>query len=534
MYPTSLLNSAATPNEAAASKLALTTLQKLAMPVGALLFDLLFWQERAGLNMLLYTVVVVLATAAGRPHYAPQWRSGYAWLLLLGTLGSAVLVAWYGSGAAILACWVSLAGWLGYLNQPHLRLVSNALLTALVNAAHVLMALPMLVRMPTNVSGQLGRFWFYARLLVVPLITLFLFHVLFVVANPQYEALSERALAALSEWLVALFSRFSLAHVLFFVAGLALTAAVLLFVPVHYFADRESRFGEFVQRKRDQVASFSVRRPDFRRQERGSLDLRKEFLVAAGLLGLVNVLLLVVNIIDVNWIWFGFVREPGFDLTQFVHEGTYVLIFSILVAMSILLWFFRRNLNFYRPGLPLLRVLATVWVLQNAVLAVSVGLRNYYYILYTGLAYKRLGVCFFLLLVLFGLGTLLLKIWQRRSAFSLVRLNSLAAYAVLLLLAAGNWEVWIARYNLRPALRNVDYGFLLAMPDRVLPTLVAHEGELGQHQLQHEIYDGTHQFLSEADARTRLHKRLRQFRAQQQQRHWPSYTWADWQAYQAL
>ena len=50
-------------------------------------------------------------------------------------------------------------------------------------------------------------------------------------------------------------------------------------------------------------------------------------------------------------------------------------------------------------------------------------------------------MCFFLLLVFFGLVTVLLKIWQRRSAYSLIRLNSLAVYAVLLLLAAGNWEV---------------------------------------------------------------------------------------------
>ena len=83
-------------------------------------------------------------------------------------------------------------------------------------------------------------------------------------------------------------------------------------------------------------------------------------------------------------------------------------------------------------------------------------------------------MCFFLLLVFFGLVTVLLKIWQRRSAYSLIRLNSLAVYAVLLLLlAAGNWEVWIASYNLQARFRSVDVGFLLNMPGRVLPTLVA-------------------------------------------------------------
>ncbi|MBG8552693.1 DUF4153 domain-containing protein [Hymenobacter guriensis] len=535
MYPTPAY---AIPNKAAAGPLrpalVLTALQKLALPVGAVLFDLLFWHERAGLNMLLYTVAVVVATIAGLPRYAPQWRSGYTWLLLAGTLLSAGLVAWYGSGAAVLACVASLACWLGYLNQPHLRLLSNALLTALANAGQVLVALPTLLRLPANVGEKVRRSWFYARLLLVPLMVLFLFHVLFVVANPQYEALADRVLEVVAHWVESLFWHFSFAHVLFFLLGLALTAAALLIVPVHYFADRESRFAEFVQRQRNRVASFAVRQPDFRRREQRSLDLRKEYLVAVGLLGLVNVLLLVVNSVDVNWIWFGFEREPGFDLTQFVHEGTYVLIFSILVAMGILLWFFRRNLNFYEPGLPVLRGLATVWVLQNVVLAVSVGLRNYYYILYTGLAYKRLGVCFFLLLVLFGLGTMLLKIWQRRSTFALVRLNSLAAYVVLLLLAAGNWEVWIARYNLRPQLISVDYGFLLDMPDRVLPTLQAHAAELEQHKLKHQLYDGSYSRLSAVEARATLQQRIGQFKRQQKKRHWPSYTWADWVAYQAL
>jgi hypothetical protein len=304
-------------------------------------------------------------------------------------------------------------------------------------------------------------------------------------------------------------------------------------MPVHYFADKESRFGEFILRERDRVASFAVRRPDFRAKSFRALDLRKEYLVALSMLVLVNVLLLVVNSIDINWIWFGFTPEPGFDLTQFVHEGTYVLILSILVAMGIVLWFFRRNLNFYERGLPALRWLATVWVLQNAVLAVSVGLRNYYYILYTGLAYKRIGVCFFLLLTFFGLATILLKIWQRRSTYSLVRMNGLAAYVLMVGLACGNWEIWIARYNLRPELPTLDYGFLLDMPDRVLPVLAAHPEVLTQRQLVHESYRSWTTLSPEA-ANQRLQHRLARFRAAQEARNWPSYTFADWQAYQQL
>ncbi|MCB2407394.1 DUF4173 domain-containing protein [Hymenobacter sp. BT178] len=505
-------------------------MQKLLLPVGAILFDVLFWQERAAVNMLLYTAFVVGAVLASLPRHAAVWRSGYFWLTLLGTVLSAVMVAVYGSGAALLSCVASLATWLGYVNQAHLKLVGYALLTGISSLVPAVQRLTQLLRLPQNLGGRMSRTWYYGRLLGVPLLALLVFHVLFVIANPRYEALTDRALEALANVLDLLFAWLSVPRLLFFGLGLLLTAGVIFIIPVHYFADHESRFGEFVHRSRDGVASFAVRRPDFRAKSFKSLDLRKEYLMALSLIGLVNVLLLVVNAIDVRWIWFGFVPAKGFDLTQFVHEGTYVLILSILVAMGIVLWFFRRNLNFYQPGLRVLRWGATVWVLQNAVLAISVGLRNYYYIQYTGLAYKRIGVYGFLLLTFFGLATVLLKVWQRRSAYALFRLNGLAAYAVLLLLACGNWEIWIARYNLQPRFREVDYGFLLAMPDRVLPELAAHEAELAGRNLLQDNGSGTWMPLSEQSAREQLYARIRNFRALETQRRWPSYTWADYQA----
>ncbi|UOQ78234.1 DUF4173 domain-containing protein [Hymenobacter sp. 5516J-16] len=458
--------------------LPLTSLQKVLLPLGAVLFDVLFWNQEVGLNLSVYTLFVVGATLAGLPRRAAAWRSGYFRLMLGGTLVSVGCVLLLGSGAAKLACVASLLLLLGYVNQPHLKLLAFALLTSLTSAARVVPGLLPYLRLPSGGAGRWSRTRFYGRLLLMPLVVLGVFHLLFSMANPRYAALASAAFATVGEWLAALLPAISVPHLVFFLVGVVLTAGALVLVPVHFFLDRESRFGEFVRRQRDRVASFSVRNPNFRAQTFRSLDLRKEYLAALAVFGLVNVLLLVVNIIDINWIWLGFTPSPGFDLTQFVHEGTYVLILSILVAMGIVLWFFRRNLNFYAPGLRALRWGATVWVVQNAVLVVSVGLRNYYYITYTGLAYKRIGVYGFLLLTLFGLGTVLLKIWQRRSAYSLVRLNALAAYALLLLLALGNWEIWMVRYNLSPRFKAVDLGFLLEMPERVLPELAARQSVL--------------------------------------------------------
>jgi hypothetical protein len=520
----------------AASHPPLTKAQKLLLPSGVLLFDWLFWQEKGGVNMLVLSLFVVVAQLVLLPRVAAVRRSAYFWLAVAGSVFSGAMMAVFGSGVAALACGTSLLMLLGYVNQPHLKLVLYAVLTAANSAAQAWLRVLRGLRAPRHGGARVRRGWFYGRLLVVPVVILGAFHLLFAVANPVYDRLSGRALAVLGEWLARLIPDISLGHLLFIALGFVVVAGAVVAVPVYLFADHESRFGEFIRRQRDGVASFGVRRPDFRWKTVRALDLRKEFYAAAAVFGLVNVLLLAVNAIDINWLWFGFEPAPGFDLAQFVHEGTYVLIFSILLAMGIVLWFFRRNLNFYQPGLRWLRGGATVWVLQNAVLAVSVGLRNYYYIQHSGVAYKRIGVCFFLLLVFFGLGTVLLKIWQRRSAYGLVRLNALAVYAVLLLLAAGNWEVWIAEYNLQPRFRSIDIGFLLNMPDRVLPTLQARRAVLNHAtMLTMDSEYGTGMVITAEDAQRRLDFALNNAKTEYAgYTHWQGLTYADWQARQAL
>ena len=514
----------------------LSLVQKLFLLLGVVVFDWLFWREDGGVNMLVFTLFIIIVRFVLLPRHAAARRSGYFWLMVGGSLFGAAMMAVYGSAVAALACVASVLMLLGYVNQPHLKLVLYALLTAANSVAQAWLRALMSVRAPRNTGAGVRRSWYYGRLFLVPLGILGAFHLLFAVANPRYEVLTSQVLAQLGEWLARLLPDISIGHLLFIALGFLVTAGVVVTVPVYYFADHESRFGEFVRRQRDRVASFGVRRPDFSFRTTRMLDLRKEFLAAAAVFGLVNVLLLAVNAIDINWLWFGFEPAPGFDLAQFVHEGTYVLIFSILLAMGIVLWFFRRNLNFYQPGLPWLRWGATVWVVQNAVLTTSVGLRNYYYILHSGIAYKRIGVCFFLLLVFFGLATVLLKIWQRRSAYSLVRLNSLAVYAVLLLLAAGNWEVWMAEYNLQPRFRSVDIGFLLAMPGRTLPTLVAYRRALdaAAHLTTEDEY-GLTVPITAAAAQQQLNVAVAGWRVHHAaQTGWQGFTYANWRAGQQL
>jgi hypothetical protein len=76
-------------------------------------------------------------------------------------------------------------------------------------------------------------------------------------------------------------------------------------------------------------------------------SLKKEFIAGIFLLLILKSLILVVSSIDIYWVWFNFKWE-GQYLKQFVHEGTYLLILSILISIALILFLFRGNHNFYK------------------------------------------------------------------------------------------------------------------------------------------------------------------------------------------
>jgi hypothetical protein len=250
---------------------------------------------------------------------------------------------------------------------------------------------------------------------------------------------------------------------------------------------------------------------------------------------LVNVMLAVVNTIDISWVWIGFEVEEGISLKQFVHNGTWMLIISILLSIVILLHLFRGNQNFYaRSGS--LKKLAVLWIAQNFILGISVFLRNYHYISFHGLAYKRIGVIVFLALVLVGLITLYVKVWRRKSFFHLVRVNTWAWLAVLVGLSTVDWDSSIVRYNLRhenPG--EIDIDNYLAMSDKVLPLLHANldvvERQMARHRTNQVRWV---EHLDPAVFRQVLAAKTDRFKRRMAEQHWQERNAADDRTLSAL
>ncbi|MCF8371611.1 MAG: DUF4173 domain-containing protein [Bacteroidales bacterium] len=444
---------------------------------GTLLFNYLFWQSPIGINALLFTIFALISLLI---LYPDSRKPGTASAAMLGHFITALFVVIHNSGVAILGWHITFILMVGFANQPTLRSILFALPTSITNFFKFPLAMKKEipksnVKLPKVKSG-----WRYIKLSLLPLFILWVFFLIFKFANPIFDDYSTTFFIYIIEILEKLFENFSIVRILFILFGFSLSGWIVYKFDVIHFIKKESQLSDFIKR------IHKVRKPEMHSVDNSeypaphkltigkskmNLGLKSEYRSAILLIFMVNLLLLIVNGIDINWIWFNFEYEPGFDLKQFVHEGTYLLILSILLSMYILLYFFRRNMNFY-PNPKLLKTLSYVWLVQNCILAISVGMRNFHYINHYGLAYKRIGVIVFLLLTIFGLITLFIKIKDRKSAFYLLRVNTWSVYLTLILLGTINWDVVIAKHNLAHNYESpVDVRFLLSLSDKTLPLI---------------------------------------------------------------
>jgi len=184
-----------------------------------------------------------------------------------------------------------------------------------------------------------------------------------------------------------------------------------------------------------------------------------------------NLLLLVVNVIDIKWFWFGFEVPKQFSLKEFLHEGVAYLIISILMASAVVFIFFRNNLNFY-PKAKSLRILARIWLIQNGILVISVCLRTVYYIDFHGLAYGRIVVISTLLVVSCGLFLLYRKVGLHHHSAFVFRRVSAFSMLLLAILSTMDWDQKISAYNLNNGrISEIDVDNYLRMHPRTYPLI---------------------------------------------------------------
>lgn len=435
-------------------------IENLAILTGSVAFYVFFWGEKMGINVLLFSILLIGILYAMEPEIrksrAVIWTS-------IGTLLTAILVVWNNSMMSKTIHLLSFICLLGFAKQRELRFLCFAFLLPLVTFFSVPKKIFRRFSPVGAPAMKLAPVWRNLRLSIVPLLVLGAFYMLYSISNPKFNELSDQFWSTFFNWLSW---DINWGKVSFFLLGTWLTGMAILRTDFPVF--RRSQAHLSLQLKR--------LRGGYHPAIKGMISLKSEYRTGMIMIVSLNLLLFLVNGVEIYYHWF----ETPSDFSPrtyktFVHEGTYLLIFSILLAMGVLLYFFRKNINFLPNNEPL-KAGAYLWIIQNGILAFSLLLRNYGYIAANGLAYKRIGVMIFLLCVFFGLATMWMKIAERKSAYFLYHLNSWGVYVILICCSFINWDTLITRHNLRIASKvKVDYPFLIQdVSDKNLYLLLAH------------------------------------------------------------
>lgn len=207
-----------------------------------------------------------------------------------------------------------------------------------------------------------------------------------------------------------------------------------------------------------------------------SVTEETEFKTGVVMLSLLNGLLLLVNVLDLQFMFGGELLPANISYSQYVHQGIFSLILSIIIAIGIILWYFRGTQNFAQQKT--LKVLAYVWIVQNLIMLLSAAYKNNLYINEFSLTYKRFGVYVFLIATAAGLLFTLIKLLTKRSNFYLVKANSLAWYVILVMAVPIGWDKMIAEFNIYQAQskgKEPDGAYLWSLSYQAYSALVNYE-----------------------------------------------------------
>lgn len=487
--------------------------------IHAIIFVWLFYKQQIGLNLIVYEVLAIASLLFIFKIQPASWATK---IVVIGTFLSGIAVVINFSVYAIFINICSFYLMLGTMVYPEARaLLTSALLTVSNSFQSVRLFFEDLAQLKTSNKGLRYLLQFF-KIGGIPILIILIFISIYNASNPLFSEGLSKITSFLDEHLADFFSHIDVGIIIMFFVGLGLSIITFYHVKNKIIINWElSQSDKLIRKKNKQELS----KP---------LGLKNEFKSALFLLGTLNLLILIVNIIDIYWVWFNFEWE-GEYLKQFVHEGTYLLIFSILISISIVVFYFRANLNFYSKN-KIIKIFSYTWLAQNGLLAISVAIRNLWYIKYFALAYKRIGVLFFLILVLYGLYTVFIKVRDKKSLFYLFRMNKLAAYIILIIISFFNWDAIIARYNFNHYQTSfVHFNFLADLSYKALPYLDKNMETLEKiKNTQEKLFPFEEQFMNIDTYHKKIQQKKASFMTRYSEKNLRSWNLAEAIAYKKL
>lgn len=479
----------------------------------------LFYKQSSGINFLIFNLLLIFFSGVINPLIIKKfhWK-----IVVLGAIISSSMIVWNHSALAIIANVISLILVIGITYNPLTSLyisVVHGVISLIVPFFKMLIQFLVDLANPKLPKSKGVSTMKTVSIYVIPLTITLVFYALYASANPVFGDLIKIPELNISLDLLA----FS------FVGWVVLSG---FFSP----------FGSEELTKWDTAQTNTLTR--IKRKIKRTFELtalKLEHKKGVIMLGMLNGLLLFFNIFDLSFILSGKKLPDGVDYSQYVHNGVNTLIFSIVLAIGIILFYFRANQNFYRNNQWLIR-LTYLWILQNGLLLFGIIYKNQIYINEYGLTYKRIGVYVYLLMTFAGLFTTFWKVKYLKTVWFLFRKNTLIAYSILIINCLFNWDSLIAKNQINQ-FKNIDVMYLLNLGDTVLPELqslltnkkVNLSGQIKDYTQKNSSTEryryGSTPIISQ---RQFIENQLKNFKEKYQKKEWQSWNYDDFKVFETV
>ncbi|WP_439130399.1 DUF4153 domain-containing protein [Polaribacter sp.] len=400
--------------------------------IPSLLFSLLFYQQNIGINFLLFSIITIILLAI-QNH---KWFSKSDILLKsVAFFITGVAIFLYHSTLTIITNLLLFFTLVGSFHEKKSSLYINwinGIYTTLV--AVFTLYFEKLHTETKNIKRKKTNYFYWIKIIGIPLIIVLIFVNLYKTGNPKFDALLSRINFSFTNFQWMLFT--GLGYYLFY----------NITHPITIEPTTSLDFQTKNELKKESLEFINIKK------------IKSEIHLGVVLLVALNILIVLFLVTDV--LYLSEIHQMSApQLSEQVHTGVNALIISIVLAIAIILYFFRGNINFSESN-TILKKLTFIWIFLNLLMICITAIKNIEYLHSFGLTYKRIGVVFFLLFTAIGLITTYVKVIKIKNLWFLFRKNLQIAFAVLIISCTLNWDKIITFYNINYA-EQLDLNYLI-------------------------------------------------------------------------
>ena len=404
--------------------------------ISAILFSTLFYKQNIGLNLLLFSIITIVVLTLKNKQI---FRNKSTTFIAISYLITAIFVFIYKSNLAILANIIAFITFIGSVSEH-----KSSIYVKWINGIYTVVVSYFSMRYDIENTGVKKEkkekidYVYWLKIIGIPSIILIIFINLYRNGNPMFDELISKID----------FSFINFQWILFTALGYYLFYNISNPIQIEPATYEDLNIGNDLENKTLKPASTK--------------ELVNENQLGIILMTSLNALIILFLITDVLYLS-ELHQMVASQLSEQVHNGVNALIFSNVLAIVIILYFFRGNINFFEKNKGL-KNLTFVWIFLNLTVVIITTIKNIEYINSFGFTYKRIGVLFFLIATSVGLITTFIKVTKIKNLWFLFRKNIQIAFVILILSATINWDKTITYYNINNA-DQMDLKYLIDLSD---------------------------------------------------------------------